>query len=206
MVNLLGKSIAESRALCIPTAAYGHPFHPFVGVASSSGGALRTPRCANWVGNHSACWSFQHCRASREKQLGPPGPTRPTFCSLVAATHCSWRTGCASRGSRSSCRASRHGLCGVSAGSMALTPMHPGRTSWFWKPPTGGDQGLGIVDFSIFPHVDHPDLSENTMTAAEKVGGRACQIRVTRSTMTPRSVVDGAVDLVTEGHWRHFPH
>src|SRR5436190_2101570 len=38
----------------------------------------------------------------------------------------------------------------------------------FWGPPTGGDKALGIVDFSIFPHVDHPDLAENTMAAAEK--------------------------------------
>ena len=27
-----------------------------------------------------------------------------------------------------------------------------------WKPPTGGDETLGLVDFSIFPHLDNPDL------------------------------------------------
>ena len=37
-----------------------------------------------------------------------------------------------------------------------------------WKPPSGGDETLGLVDFSIFPHLDNPDLPENTMADAEK--------------------------------------
>ncbi len=37
-----------------------------------------------------------------------------------------------------------------------------------WKLPTGGDRTLGMVDFSIFPHLDHEDLPTNTMAAAEK--------------------------------------
>ena len=24
-----------------------------------------------------------------------------------------------------------------------------------WKPPTGGDEALGLVDFALFPHLDH---------------------------------------------------
>ena len=36
-----------------------------------------------------------------------------------------------------------------------------------WKPPSGGDTALGMVDFSIFPHVDHELLPENTMAEAE---------------------------------------
>jgi len=32
-----------------------------------------------------------------------------------------------------------------------------------WKPPAGGDSTLGIVDFSIFPHLDHELLPENTL-------------------------------------------
>ncbi|HET8874444.1 MAG TPA: hypothetical protein VFM83_12230 [Gaiellaceae bacterium] len=37
-----------------------------------------------------------------------------------------------------------------------------------WKPPTGGDRALGLVDFSIFPHLDHEALPENTMANGEK--------------------------------------
>ncbi|MEU6601442.1 hypothetical protein [Streptomyces flaveolus] len=37
-----------------------------------------------------------------------------------------------------------------------------------WKPPAGGDRALGVVDFSIIPHLDHPDCPDNTMAAAER--------------------------------------
>ena len=56
---------------------------------------------------------------------------------------------------------------GFSAGSMVMTPRI-GEDFVGWKPPTGGDSTLGIVDFSIFPHLDHEDLPENTMAEAER--------------------------------------
>jgi len=92
-----------------------------------------------------------------------------------------------------------------SAGSMALTPCI-GEDFMFWKPPTGVDQALGIVDFSIFPHVDHPDLSENTMAAAEKWAAALPNPAYAIDDDTAIRVVDGAVDIVSEGNWRHFPH
>jgi len=33
---------------------------------------------------------------------------------------------------------------------------------------TGEDRALGLVDFSIFPHVDHPGFDQNTMACTEK--------------------------------------
>ena len=60
---------------------------------------------------------------------------------------------------------------GLSAGSMVMTPRI-GEDFVYWRPPAGGDDALGFVDFSIFPHVDHVDLPENTMANAEKMGGR----------------------------------
>jgi dipeptidase E len=73
-----------------------------------------------------------------------------------------------------------------------------------WQPPSGGDSTLGIVDFSIFPHLDHPDLPENTMADAERwaagLGGPAYAI----DDATAIRVVDGTVDVVSEGSWRLF--
>jgi dipeptidase E len=46
---------------------------------------------------------------------------------------------------------------GMSAGSMVMTPRI-GDDFVGWKPPSGGDETLGIVDFSIFPHLDNEDL------------------------------------------------
>jgi dipeptidase E len=94
---------------------------------------------------------------------------------------------------------------GFSAGSMVLTPRI-GEDFVGWKPPTGGDEALGIVDFSIFPHVDHPDLSENTMAAAEKWAGGLSTPAYAIDDETAIRVVDGAVDVVSEGHWKLFAH
>jgi dipeptidase E len=94
---------------------------------------------------------------------------------------------------------------GFSAGSMVLTPRI-GEDFVGWKPPTGGDEALGIVDFSIFPHVDHPDLSENTMAAAEKWAAGLSTPAYAIDDETAIRVVDGAVDVVSEGHWKLFAH
>src|SRR5918995_1325620 len=56
---------------------------------------------------------------------------------------------------------------GLSGGSMVMTPRI-GEDFVEWKSPSGGDETLGVVDFSIFPHVNHPDLPENTMAEAER--------------------------------------
>ncbi len=92
---------------------------------------------------------------------------------------------------------------GLSAGSMAMTPRI-GEDFVFWRPPDGGDKALGIVDFSIFPHVDHVDLPENTMANAETwaagISGPAYAI----DDETAIKVTDGAIEVVSEGHWKLF--
>jgi dipeptidase E len=92
---------------------------------------------------------------------------------------------------------------GSSAGSMVMTPRI-GEEFVGWETPGGGDAALGVVDFSIFPHVDHPKLPENTMEAAERwaagLGGPAYAI----DDETAIRVVDGTVDVVSEGHWKLF--
>jgi Peptidase family S51 len=83
---------------------------------------------------------------------------------------------------------------GVSAGSMVMAP-NIGEDFVGWKPPTGGDRTLGLVDFSMFPHLDHENLPDNSMANAEKwasgvpVPGYACRRGrpLTLSTSTQRS-------------------
>ena len=79
LVDLLGKPIAESSALCIPTAGYGHPMAgPGRAWRFISGQSPATP-CANWVGSPWACWSSPRCPAST-KSAGSPGSGRRTSC------------------------------------------------------------------------------------------------------------------------------
>ena len=93
---------------------------------------------------------------------------------------------------------------GFSAGSMVMSPRI-GEDFVGWKPPTGGDEALGVVDFSIFPHVDHPDLPENTMAAAEEWAAGISNPAYAIDDETAIKVVDGTVEVVSEGHWRFFP-
>jgi dipeptidase E len=92
---------------------------------------------------------------------------------------------------------------GFSAGSMVLTPRI-GADFMGWTPPSGGDTTLGVVDFSIFPHVDHVDLPENTMAAAERWAAGLGNPAYAIDDETAIKVVDGAVELVSEGHWKLF--
>ncbi|MEP7114121.1 MAG: Type 1 glutamine amidotransferase-like domain-containing protein, partial [Ilumatobacteraceae bacterium] len=55
---------------------------------------------------------------------------------------------------------------GMSAGSMVMTPRI-GKEFVGWTPPAGGDRALGLVNFSVFPHLDHADLPENTLANAK---------------------------------------
>ena len=91
----------------------------------------------------------------------------------------------------------------ISAGGMALTPRI-GRDFKVWEPPAGGDSALGLVGFSMFPHVDHPDLPENTMAAAAtwaaEIQGPAYAI----DDQTAIKVTGGEPEVISEGHWKLF--
>jgi dipeptidase E len=92
---------------------------------------------------------------------------------------------------------------GMSAGSMVMTPRI-GEDFVGWKPPTGADEALGVVDFSIFPHVDNPDLAENTMAAAERWAAAIGCPAYAIDDETAISVTDGTVEVISEGHWKRF--
>ena len=86
---------------------------------------------------------------------------------------------------------------GVSAGSMVMTPRI-GRDFVQW-PSAPDDQTLGLVDFSIYPHLDV--FPSNTLEDAERwateIGGPAYVI----DDQTAISVVDGSVAVISEGRW-----
>ncbi len=90
---------------------------------------------------------------------------------------------------------------GLSAGSMVMTPRI-GADFVGWKPPTGGDSTLGIVDFSIFPHLGLEP--ENTMAEAQKWAADIAGPAYAIDDETAIKVSDGTVDVVSEGKWTLF--
>jgi dipeptidase E len=92
----------------------------------------------------------------------------------------------------------------LSAGSMIMTPRI-GEFFVDWKPPTGGDETLGIVNFSIFPHLEHPALPHNTMANAEKWAATLDVPAYAMDDASAIKVVDGKAEMVSEGKWKYFP-
>ena len=88
---------------------------------------------------------------------------------------------------------------------MVLTPRI-GEDFVGWQSPSGSDETLGIVDFSIFPHLDHPDLPENTMAEAERWAAGLSNPAYAIDDDTAIKVVDNTVELISQGHWKHFAH
>ena len=203
LVELLGKPIAESGALCIPTAAYGHPMAgPGPGVWRFISGRSAEPMCE--LGWQSLGVLELTALPSIDRERWVPW-VREADVLLVnggdALYLAYWMQQSGLADLLPSLRETVY--VGLSAGSMVMTPRI-GEDFVGWTPPAGGDGALGIVGFSIFPHLDHEDLPENTMADAERwaagLGGPAYAI----DDQTAIKVVDGVVNVVSEGHWKRF--
>jgi len=199
LVDLLGKPIAESSALCIPTASYGH--HSFAGAWRFITGRATTPMCE--LGWKSLGVLELTALPSLDEELWVP-VVKETDVLLVnggdALYLCHWMR---QSGLADLLPSLETVWVGLSAGSMVMTPRI-GEDFVTWKPPTGGDSTLGIVDFSIFPHVDHELLPDNSMAAAEKWAAEIAGPAYAIDDETAIKVVDGAVEVVSEGHWKLF--
>jgi dipeptidase E len=203
LVELLGKPIAEANALCIPTAMYGHPMvGPGPGVWRFISGRSAEPMCE--LGWQSLGVLELTALPSIDEERWVP-KVRETDVLLVAGGDalylCHWMRQSGLADLLPSLRETV--WVGLSAGSMVMTPRI-GEDFVGWAPPTDSDSTLGIVDFSIFPHLDHEQLPENSMADAERwaagLGGPAYAI----DDQTAIKVTDGAVEVVSEGHWKRF--
>ena len=203
LVELLGKPIAESNALCIPTAMYGHPM---VGLGPGAwrfiSGRSAEPMCE--LGWQSLGVLELTALPSIDEERWVP-KVRETDVLLVAGGDalylCHWMRQSGLADLLPSLRETV--WVGLSAGSMVMTPRI-GEDFVGWTPPTGSDGTLGIVDFSIFPHLDHEDLPENTMADAERWAAGMPVPGYAIDDQTAIKVTDGAVEVVSEGHWKLF--
>jgi len=91
---------------------------------------------------------------------------------------------------------------GVSAGSMVMTPRI-GEYFVEW-PSAPDDQTLGIVGFSIFPHLNHEMMPGNTMAEAEKWAAGIAGPAYAIDDQTAIKVTDGTVEVVSEGQWKQL--
>ena len=202
LVELLGKPVAESSALCIPTASYGHPMAgPGAAWRFISGREPRTPMCE--LGWKSLGVLELTALPSIDEELWVP-MVRETDVLLVNGGDplylCYWMRQSGLADLLPSLRAV---YVGLSAGSMVMAPSI-GKDFVGWTPPTGGDETLGMVGFSIFPHLDHEMLPDNSMADAERWAAGMPVPGYAIDDQTAIKVIDGTVEVVSEGHWKLF--
>jgi dipeptidase E len=224
LVDLLGKPIAESSALFIPTAIY--PFPGSAGMAYKAiCGKAQSP--LSQLGWKSLGVLELTALPSIDRKAWVPS-VKETDALLVWGgdplylSYWMRQSGLADL-LPSLLRESVY--VGVSAGSMATSSTF-GET--YRNPPsssvsafTSDDivfdtpqgeisrifvtaQGAGLVDFALIPHLDHEDHPDASAANAEKWAARLPVPLYAIDDQTAIKVTDGAVEVVSEGHWKLF--
>jgi dipeptidase E len=201
LVALLGKPIAESDALCIPTALYGHPYAgPRQAWRCISGTETGTPTVG--LGWKSMGVLELTALPSLDEELWVP-LVRETDVLLVEGGDAAYLSHWLLASGLADLLPSLNVVwVGVSAGSMVMTPRI-GEDFVNWHSPAG-DRTLGVVDFSIFPHLENPDLPQNTLAAARRWAAELSGPAYAIDDETAIKVVDGTVEVVSEGNWKLF--
>lgn len=208
LVELLGKPIGEASALFIPTAIYpfsggskmafkaitGTAGNPFCDLGWASLGvleltALPTIRKENWVpivkeADALLVWGGDALYLTYWMRQSGLADLLPTLDKIV--------------------------YVGTSAGSIVVTPYNCDADWDLQFIPDGSDMGvnaersLGLVDFTLYPHLDNPDMPDTTL---ENIGKWALGVPVPTYALDDHSaikVVEGVAEVVSEGNWHRF--
>jgi dipeptidase E len=201
LVELLGKPIAESSALCIPTAAYGHPMSGLAGAWRFITG--RSPLPMTDLGWKSLGVLELTALPSIDEELWVP-KVREIDALLVSGGDATYLAHWMRQSGLAELLPSLRETVwvGLSAGSMVLTPSI-GQDFVEWT-RAADDRTLGVIDFWIFPHLDHPAAPENSMAGAERWAAGMPGPAYAIDDETAIKVVGGTVEVVSEGHWKLF--
>jgi dipeptidase E len=92
---------------------------------------------------------------------------------------------------------------GLSAGSMVTAPVF-GETYDDPNQPFVIEKGLGLVDFALLPHLDHEGHPESSSAKVERMAAEVPVPTYGIDDQTAIKVIDGTVEVVSEGHWKLF--
>ena len=208
LVGLLGKPIAESSALFVPTAIY-----PFAGGACMAWQAIsakaQSPLCElGW--KSLGVLELTALPSIQEESWLPL--LRETDALLVWGGDvmylCHWmrRSGLAD----ALPSLTETVYVGVSAGSIVVTPYNPDFEFNLQTVPEGsdraleGDRALGLVDFTLKPHLDREGFPDASSASIEQWASGIPVPTYAIDDETAITVIDGAVEVVSEGKWKLF--
>jgi len=224
LVGLLGKPIAESSALFIPTAIYPFPGGPGKAYQAICG---KTPSPLSQLGWKSLGVLELTALPSIDRKAWVPS-VEETDALLVWGgdplylSYWMRQSGLADL-LPSLRRESVY--VGVSAGSMATASTfgetYPNRPSCSASALTSEDivfdtpqgevngifvtaQGAGLVDFALIPHLDHENHPDASLANAEKWAARLSVPVYAMDDQTAIKVAGSTVEVVSEGHWKLF--
>ena len=223
LAELLGKPIAGSSALFIPTAMYPFPGGgrgAYMAATGAQGGPLAG------LGWKSVGLLELTALPSIDESAWVP-TVRETDALLVWGGDplylAHWLRESGLAGLLPSLRDTVY--VGVSAGSIAATatfaetyPEPPRGTGEFVKSqeitydtPDGPlamqlvtARGMGLVDFGLIPHFEHPDHRDASGANAQKWAAHIPAPTYAIDDATAIKIVDGDVEVVSEGRWRLF--
>jgi dipeptidase E len=201
LVELLGKPVAEASALFIPTAIYA--LSNGADIASRViRGLLGDPFCD--MGWKSLGVLELTALPSIKKDYWVP-ILQDADALLVGGGDCQYLTYWMRQSGLADLLPSllrKTVYVGLSAGSMVMTrygTTHGGHTL-----PADSDKALGLVDFAIHPHLDHERFPENSLANLEKLAATIPVPSYAIDDQTAIKVIDGTVEVVSEGQWKLF--
>jgi dipeptidase E len=202
LVDLLGKPIDQSNALCIPTATYAFPGGA-AGAWRLISGRAASPLCE--LGWKSLGVLELTALPSIERSIWIDA-VEETDALLVGGGDplylCYWIEQSGLRDLLPSL--SNMVWVGVSAGSLVMGPQ-VGQGFVSGSPvTTGDDRALGLVDFAMFPHLNHEAMPDHSMAAAELWAARLPVPAYAIDDETAIKVVGSTVEVVSEGKWQLF--
>jgi dipeptidase E len=224
LVDLLGKPISQCRALCIPTAIYPFPGGPYM-AGDLLRGLVRNPLCdLGWkaLGVLELTALPSIAKDVWAATVGEADALLVWGGDPLYLAH--WLRESGLTELLGSLR-EESVYVGVSAGAIAATSTF-GET--YPEPPRGtgtpltsedivfttpaGDlhstfvtaEGAGLVDFAVIPHLDNEQHADASLANAAIWAAKLPVPTYAIDDQTAIKVVDGTIDVVSEGHWELF--
>ena len=201
LVDLLGKPIAESSALCIPTAIYPFSVGPSMAYRFITGQTANPLTELGW----KSLGVLELTALPSIKRESWVVPVEEADALLVFGGDVVYLTRWMRESGLADLLPSLRDTVyvGVSAGSMVTAPVF-GETYDDPAKPFVIEQGLGLVDFALLPHLDHENHPESSTAKVERMAAEVPVPTYGIDDQTAIKVIDSAVDVVSEGHWQLF--
>ena len=201
LVDLLGKPVAESTALFVPTAIYGIPNGGDI-VRRVIRGTLGDPFCE--LGWKSLGLLELSALPTVKKELWLD-TLQQTDALLVGGGDCQYLTWWMQQSGLADLLPSlmsKTVYVGLSAGSMIMTKY--GTTFGNHTLPPQSPKSLGFFNFALHPHLDYPAFPENSLANLEILAATLPMPSYMVDDQTAIKIVDNTVEVISEGNWKLF--